>query len=154
MDPRLRLGRLFIVSWTPLAPLENLPLIHLSEIPALGTGWTPLGCANAIVAYVALLVASLSAFITCRATYWPQVRPAARRLIRRAKRRREDEAGPAPAPGGRLYPHIRALDGGEFWVRYLGVVCLNWWTVPPVLTLVNYIHSHNHYSPLSHSHTL
>ena len=106
---RLRLGRLFIVSWTPLAPLENLPLIHLSEIPALGTGWTPLGCANAIVASVALLVASLSAFITCRATYWPQVRPAARRLIRRAKRRREDEAGPAPAPGGRLYPTLGPL---------------------------------------------
>ena len=104
-----RAHRLQQPAWTPLAPLENLPLIHLSEMPALGTGWTLHGCANAIVASVALLVASLSAFITCRATYWPQVRPAARRLIRRAKRRREDEAGPAPAPGGRLYPTLGPL---------------------------------------------
>ena len=83
-----RAHRLQQPAWTPLAPLENLPLIHLSEMPVLGTGWTPHGCANAIVASVALLVAFLSAFIMCRATYWPQVRPAARRLIRRAKRRR------------------------------------------------------------------
>ena len=90
-------------------PLENLPLVQLSEGPVLETGWTPHGCANAIMASVALLVAFLSAFITCRATYWPPVRPAARRLIRRAQRRREDEAGPEPAPGGRLYPTFGPL---------------------------------------------
>ena len=93
----------------PLAPLENLPLVQLSEGPVLETGWTLHGCSNAILASVALLVALLSAFITCRATYWPQMRPAARRLIRRAKRRRGDEAGPEPAPGGRLYPTLGPL---------------------------------------------
>ena len=28
-------------AWTPLAPLENLPLVHLAEGPVLETGWTP-----------------------------------------------------------------------------------------------------------------
>ena len=112
-----RAHRLQQPAWTPLAPLKNLPLVHLSERPVLETGCTLHACSNAILASVALLVALLVSvhhvsrhLLATNASSSPEVDPTCKK---KAWGRRGARTGPRGAP----VPHVRALDGGEFWVH-------------------------------------